>query len=453
MTRPFSEVAMHILSLLLAATVALQGPSALPDSLDRATALRLAREGSPMVEAVEAAVRTADAELAAARAERGPRLSADFLYLRYQDPPDVAFGAPTGFAPLLDDNLALRLHVGQAIYTGGRTRAAVRAAEAGREAATNRARAAVAEVDATVAKAFDDVLLARALVDVAEEGVGVLEEAVRVAQEQVESGAVARIDVLRAETRLSSARAERRAAGDRVMDAREALAAVLGLDEPSLPAVSGDLTAVDADSVGELRANVTRVGAHGALRAIAAAARAREAEARLARGARRPSVGLQLGVLSTRPELVTGRSEWGEELYAAVGVTWTFFDFGRSSSRASGFVADADRLRAVESGLKDSLRAAVRVEIRRLERSLLEFEDAQANVGRAEQVLELARERYREGIGIQLEVLEAQAELTRVRGELHRAAHAGRAAVVEVRRGFGRTLLGYPLEEAEGGRP
>ena len=444
---------MYILSLLVAGTVALQGPSILPDSLDRAAAYRLARERSPVVEAAKAAIRGADAELASARAERGPRLAADLLYLRYQDPPAVAFGAPVGFAPLLRDNLAVGLRVGQPVYTGGRIGAAIRAAEAGREATTNRARAVVAEVDGTVSKAFDDVLLARALVDVAEEGVSVLEEAVRVAREQVESGAVARIDVLRAETRLSSARADRTAARDRVSDARERLAAVLGLDEPSLPAVSGELMAVEGNSVAELRESAGRLGEHGALLAVAAAARAREAEARLARGARLPSVSLQLGALSTRPELMTGRKEWGEELYAAVGLTWTFFDFGRSSSRASTSTAAAERLRARGSALEDSLRAVVRVEIRRLERSVQEVEDARSNVRRAEQVLDLARERYREGIGIQLEVLEAQAEMARVRGDLHRAAHASRTAVTEARRALGRTVLEYPLEDTEGGEP
>ena len=444
---------MQILSLLLSAAVALQGPPTLPDSLDHAAALRRAREGNPVVEAAEAGGRSAAATVAAARAERGPRISADLFYLRYQDPAEVALGAPGGFAPFLRDNLALGLRVGQPVYTGGRTGAAIRAAEAGREAATYRARAAVAAVDATVTKAFDDVLLARALVDVSEEGVGVLEEAVRVAREQVESGAVARIDVLRAETRLSSARAERRSARDAVTDARERLAMVLGLDEPSLPPVSGALTAVDADSVAQLRASAARVGEHAALRALAAEARAREAEARFARGGRRPHVGLQIGALSTRPELMTGRSEWGGELYAAVVLSWTFFDFGRSSSRAGASIADADRLRAVEGALEDSLRAAVRVETRRLERSLWEVEDARANVARAEQVLDLARERYREGVGIQLEVLEAQAELVRIRADLHRAVHASRTAVAEVRRSLGRTVLEYPMEEAEGGEP
>ncbi|NIP57866.1 MAG: hypothetical protein GWM92_04035, partial [Gemmatimonadetes bacterium] len=72
--------------------------------------------------------------------------------------------------------------------------------------------------------------------------------------------------------------------------------------------------------------------------------------------------------------------EWGEEVFAGVGVSWTFFDFGRSSSRGAAFVAEADRLRALRAGMEDSLRAVSRVESRRLRRALGEVEDARANV-------------------------------------------------------------------------
>ena len=433
---------MSVLSPLLLAVAVLGAPQH-GDSLTLEAALSLARERSPALEAAEADVRRADAEVAAARAERGPRLGARLLYLRYQDPPELSLGPSAGFAPFLANNFAVLLQARQPLYTGGRVAAATRAAEAAREASGSWARQAAAELDAEVAHAFDDVLLARALVDVAAEGVSVLEEAVRVAHDQMAEGAVARIDVLRAETRLSSARTDERRARDRVADARERLAAVLGVEPATLPWVVGELVPPDADAVATLIPQGAEVDDGPALEALRAAARAHEAEADLARAALRPGLSLELGILGTRPELVTGRERWGQELFAGIGVSWTFFDFGRSSARRRASLSGAEGLRAAEDALVDSLAAAYRVRSREVERALGDVAEATANAARAADVLDLAQERYAEGIGIQLEVLEAEADLVRVRGELQRAIHASRAAEVELRRILGRPAMEY----------
>lgn len=172
--------------VILALTVRLAA-AAPTDSLD----LRLAREHSPVLVAADAEVRGTEALLGAARSERTPRLTSEFVYLRYQDPPALPLGAPAALAPLLEDNFLAGIHLSQPIYTGGRIPAARRAAESTHMAAIARARVAATELDATVARSFDDVLLAGALLDIADESVAVLEEAVRGAGEQGAAGTAA----------------------------------------------------------------------------------------------------------------------------------------------------------------------------------------------------------------------------------------------------------------------
>lgn len=438
--------------VILALTVRL-GAAAPTDSLDLRTALRLAREHSPVLVAADAEVRGTQAALGAARSERMPRLTSDLVYLRYQDPPTLLRGASAALAPLLEDNFLAGIHLSQPIYTGGRIPAARRAAESTHVAATARARLAATELDATVARSFDDVLLARALLDIADESVTVLEEAVRVAEEQGAAGTAARIDALRAETRLSSARADQRRARDLIEDARERLAAVLSMEPAVLPAVTGELTPADPAILDALIGPERTTGSHPALEALEAGAAARDAEAAIERSATRPTAGLQLGVYGTRPELLTGRHRWGAEMFAAVGVRWSPFDFGRTARRAEASIWEGTRLRAVADAVEDSLDVQQTLHRRGLERALRDVEESRANVVRAEEVLSLAERRYAEGVGIQLEVFEAQAELARIRGDLYRARHASRTAAIELRRAVGIPILDDPPGAVGGDAP
>lgn len=72
-----------------------------------------------------------------------------------------------------------------------------------------------------------------------------------------------------------------------------------------------------------------------------------------------------------------------------------------------------------------------------MEQAASDVRDGRANVARAEQALVITQERYRDGVGIQLEVLEAQADLTRARADLLRAIHAHRGSLIELRRATG----------------
>jgi outer membrane protein TolC len=79
----------------------------------------------------------------------------------------------------------------------------------------------------------------------------------------------------------------------------------------------------------------------------------------------------------------------------------------------------------------------VRAQARELERAAEDVRRGRENVARAERALQIAQERYAEGVGIQLEVLEAEADLTAARADLLRAIHAHRAAAIELRRAAG----------------
>ena len=412
------------------------------DSVDLAAALALARARSPLLTEASAATQGAEGRLAVARAARWPRVSGDAIYLRLQDPPEVTLGTLGRLAPIPQTAYFVQVGVQQPVYTGGRISHSILAAEwVKRSAALSRAQVEV-ELTAAVARAHDAVLLARSLLGVAEEGAGVLDSAVVIAERNYAAGTVARIDVLRAETRRASAEADVRAARTALASAHEQLAVLLGIGPEAAPLAAGVLElaadTVDATMIPALLARARAMRPD--IEALGAAARAAEGRAAVARAARRPTVTLYLANLTTRPELLTERKRWANDWYGGVIASWPVFDFGAAAGEARAARSEADRARAEATRLGDEAAAAVLARQRDLVRATADIAAGRENVARAQRALAIAQDRYAEGVGIQLEVLEAHADLIEVRADLLRALHAHRSAAIELRRAVGQPV-------------
>ncbi len=408
-----------------------------PLTLERA--LSLAREHSPALVRAAADERGAEGASAAARSGRRPTIDVDVLHLRFRDPPSLALGTAGRFAPIPTSGTLMHLGLLQPLYTGGRVGGAVAAADWGTRAAAATYEAVEVELTAEVARAHDNALLAEAMLDVAEEAVRVLEAALTLAEDHHAAGTVARLDVLRAETRLAEAKQKMRAAAEVVIATRDGLLVSIGLDHAARPGVVGLLApariTLDPTTVEELlsRAREDRPE----LRALAAGAEASRQKAQVARAQRTPTAGLYLGGLATRPELVTGDRGWSTDLVAGLVVTWSLFDFGRSEAQAEIALAEAEALGADARGSAELATARVHQQMRNLARAELDIAAGRENVQRAERALAIAQDRYADGVGIQLEVFEAEADLSRVRGALLVAIHDHRVAAIELHRTAG----------------
>ncbi len=258
----------------------------------------------------------------------------------------------------------------------------------------------------------------------------------RVAQEHYTEGTVSRLDVLRAETRLSAALSVLRANSVALTSARERLAALVGIESDAAPPVAGSLehTLIPVDT-GSLLAR-TR-SARPDVQALRALAGASEAKAEAARASRLPVISVYAMGLASRPEIITGQERWSWELSGGINVNWPFFDSGEAAALARAAKAAATRAEAEAAQTIDTAIAAVRGHARELNRAAEDVATGRVNVDRAQRALEIAQDRYTNGIGIQLEVLEAESDLTNARADLLRAIHAYRVALIELRRAAG----------------
>lgn len=121
-------------------------------------------------------------------------------------------------------------------------------------------------------------------------------------------------------------------------------------------------------------------------------------------------------------------------------MSWPIFDFGAADGEAQAARADAARASAEAAQIVRGSVASALAQLRELRRAEVDITAGRENVQRAERALAIAQERYVDGTGIQLEVLEAEADLTRARADVLRAVHAHRSAAVELRRALGRSV-------------
>jgi len=416
---------------------ALAAAPSLPSALSLEEAFALARAGSPILAQAGAGLDQARGQLAEARAAIMPSIDASAGYsVTDRDRLDGSGGGTT-------NNQAWSADVTStwAVYTGGRAQAEYAARRRQVDSATARALAAENDILLEVGEAYFAGLLASRSIEVREETLRVLEEQLTLAKRRFEAGTGPSFDVLRAEVALANARPPLvrarnayRIAIDRLRTAMGAVAAP-GQDLAQVRLTSGWPSPSAPDS---LTGAISR--ALSARPELLAAERDLEAardRVTLASGQRRPTVAVSAGygIFSQRGS--ADLSETVDGWTAGVKVSVPLFDAGAISGRKQTAQAS---VRGFEAGL-DLIRLNLEGEVRRawygFEESAEIFATADLVVRQAEESLRLANNRFQAGAATQLDVLQAQLELTTARTEEVTARHDLNVAALRLRRAIG----------------
>lgn len=391
-----------------------------PLALDEAIALALA--GSPHLAAAEAYRRAADAELAAARAQRLPRLAAEAVTQR-SDHPALVFGqvlAQERFTaadfvvdrlndPPATSDWSARLAVVQPLWTGGRLGAGIDSATAAGAAAGHDLEAARQGAVHRVVVAHTGAVLAARRLAVARQAVATAESHAVLARDLHAAGLVVESDRLQAEVRVAELREAAIRTASRAEVAIAELNLALGRDPATPLRLPDDLSPAEAREPLDVAALTARArAARPDLAAAHERIAALEASVRLARAARRPEIGWR-GAWETHEEDFFGTG--GDHWTVAVEARLPLFDRGLGARVGA---AEA-RLLAARHEL-DARGDAVAVEVRQ---ALSELRAADARGHSARQSVDLARrslqiveDRYREGLATLPELRDAETALT-----------------------------------------
>jgi outer membrane protein TolC len=380
--------------------------------------------------------------LQAARARRWPSASLQAGYTRLSDTP-IALGSFALPAPLPAATLSFALPLQQPeyyavkaearlpLYTGGRISQGIQAASAMVGAAHSDELRAALDLKLAVAQSYVAGLHAARSVGVAQSAVDSLGSFVQDVDNLYDQGLVARNDTLAARVALADARLRRIVAGHALDLAHAAYNRLLGRDFAQ-PVALEELALAPAE--GEIAALTEQAQAQRPeLAALADQGIALRAQAASVRGGLAPQLGLvaSYGRQQNRYQAPQGIAAVG------LGLSWDLFDGGLLRHEAAALAARADAVAAQ----RDEARSLIALQVRQAwlgtQEAAQRIVVAQATVDNADENLNLARDRYRQGLAIYTEVLQAETLRSASQTQRHAAEYDALLAQLQLRRATG----------------
>lgn len=399
------------ISILVAAALAASAKSleALPVyAVEQAVAL--AQERNPEILIAHKKVMAAHGGFIEARSGYLPWLSSSGLYDKRQTQSETNLRQE-------DYNAILKLE--QNIYTGGAVASQVAIAQLNIAKANYDLQETIDRVVMEVRIAFNELLLNRAKVRVHNDSVGVLEQELKSEQDNFNAGIVGKLNVQRAEVALANERPELFSEQTDLKNSYLRLSELLGIDvhlgaqTPPFE-ISGELQY--RPNHADLNDCLAR--ADGNRPVIKSRQKDIEIEDRqyvLDRSATRPHVRAFSGyeVYSERDPDVGPEFNYGGVV--GINATWNIFDGhatkGRMQATRARREAAVEALAATRRSVASEVRSAF-FDLQQAERVL---ENETRNVQTADESLDMAKGNFAAGLGTQLDVLQAAADVTRTR--------------------------------------
>ena len=133
-----------------------------------------------------------------------------------------------------------------------------------------------------------------------------------------------------------------------------------------------------------------------------------------------------------------GAGTWNRSSNVMVTLNWTIFDGFATRGKVRQAKVDLHQSRLDNSQLRNTIRLEVRDALGNVSEASQRVAALGETVDQARRGVNIAEVRYRNGVGTQLEVLDAQVALTQARVNRITAIHDLAVAVAELRRAVGR---------------
>jgi outer membrane protein TolC len=399
-----------------------------PQRLTLADALARATETSHVLGELKAREQASEAVQAQTKAETLPVIAAEGGYTRTNHVSVFGFTGADGLFrviyPDVPDNWRTRLDMQWPIYTGGRTQALERAADAERHASGKDLAAARSDLTLETTRTFWALVTATESVRVVRESVTRVEGQLHDVKARFDAGFLPPNDVLTVETRVAREHSLLIDAENQRDSARAELARLIGapIDASFDPDATLDVPA------GQAAATTTQVlteqAKSGRADRQALLFRTQAADERVdaARGGNKPQVALAAGYDYSRPNpnIFPRQDAWKPSWQLGFNVGWTLFNGGRTSAE----IAEARSLSTAVRERLAELDTQIALEVRQrqldLTSAISAVKPAVDAVGSATEARRVVQERFGAGVATSSDLLDAQqdqleAELGRTR--------------------------------------
>jgi len=418
-----------LLTTSLIAVSAISNGESLTDAWQQA--LTVDQRAKTMTNLSDAAGRN----LAAARGYRLPNVSAEAAYTILDSTPSINLNVPNlgkMEMAVADDSFAFsRATVTIPLYTHGRISSGIDAAAAMVGAAKYDQRRTMQEIKLDVAESYVAVLRAERGAAVAKSSVTSLSGHVRDVENLFSQGLVAKNDLLASRVALSEANLRLLQAQNRLDIARSAYNRLMERSLTTSVILDDIMPMVTEDSYETLVAGALKNRPE--LASLTQHEGVFRHQAASIRGATGPQIALSGGYTYLENQQLVRDQFWSVSL----GLKWDLFDGGVLRNQAAALSYKAD---AVCNQISD-LRSLVTLQIRQawleVEESRQRIVVAREAVGQAEENIAVANDRYRNGIGTNTEVLDADTLTNRSYANYDNAVYDSVIAQFRLRRAAG----------------
>ena len=417
---------------LLTAAPAPQQP--VPDQLDLKTAVVFALENNFAIRQARERIRQQDGVVVEVSARQIPTVAANAAYQLNDKALSTTF-------PASDQSWQISLTASQVLYAGGGVRSSIKSTQLAREAAVLDLQATINDALLGVRTAFYNVLLAREKIKVQESNLELLQQQLKTTTDRFDAGTVSSFEKLRAEVAVANAKAPLITARNDHRLAIEALRQALGFTTNKqeylrkIPDFTGtlDYTPVSFD----LQAAFDAAHANRPdLQRLAKLSASREESVTTARSNYYPTVSA-FGGYQLRKGATNSFGDSADGFLVGVQSQWNIFDGRATAGRVTQARSALEQTRLTEN----EAQLAAEVEVRRAFsqwQQATELADAsQKVVAQAEEAVRLANARYSAGTSAQLDVLQAQVDLTTARTNQIQAYYSYNVAVATLRKATG----------------
>src|SRR5438552_7457069 len=384
--------------------------AAAPPSYDVEQAVALAQAQNPDIAIAPKKIIGARGGLIEARSGFLPSLTSTGLYDKRQQQSQSQLRQE-------DYNATLKLE--QNHYTGGQITSQRAIAQLNIEKQNYELQETASHVAMDVRIAFNDLLLSRAKVRVRQDSVRVLDEELKSQQQSFNAGIVGKLNVQRAEVALANEQPELFNAQTQLKDSYLRLGDLFGLEaRPGTEAapfeVSGELQYQPNhpdlnDCLARADANRPVIKARQKDIAI------EDQQYILDRSAMRPHVRAFSGyeLYSERDPAVGPEFNYG--YVVGINATWNIFDGFATKGRMQATRARREAAMEALAAARRSVASEVRSALFDLQQAERVLDTETQNVQTADEALEMAKSNFGAGLGTQLDILQAAADVTRTR--------------------------------------
>lgn len=311
-----------------------------------------------------------------------------------------------------DDSYSGNITVSETLYAGGKYQAYKKEAQLGVEIADSSVADTEERVIYDLYSLFYNVLFGKENVKTAEDALSYAENYVEEMKKRQEVGLATSLEVTRAEKLLVTSRKNLVSAKNSLESNKVSLFELLKLQDGQFSSVEGDLSYTPF--AGDQQASLTKaLEQRPDLKSARGEVEIQEQEIRVAQSGLRPTVSIS-GSWEYDDPATTSSGE-NDEWSASLNIDFPVFDSGITKGYVAQERATLEQTKQALIANEEAVRAEVAKAYLDLDTTARTVEEARKNLELAKESLRLAEVGYREGVGIQLDVLDARSELTDAR--------------------------------------